>query len=185
MGLISLILLLMAGVGFLTFGFTQTVCGTPPNSFHGGAIGESYIGNSSVVIHGYDYDFSKFIHPAAGTTFNGTTNPLFDLGWNLGGNDASFMFQNVNQRCLGVITKAPNSTITGNGANLDWYFPCNIYSQYGSNGANTTNYEVGTSCHIPSSTRQLFSSMIQPQGQVYYTWDDVQNPDRNLAVFES
>jgi len=185
MGLISLILFLMAGVGFLTFGFTQSVCGKPPNRFHGGNIGDSFIGKSSVVIHGYDYDFTKFRHPKAGTMFNGDTNPLEDPGWGLGGNDASFMFQNVNQRCLGLITKAPNSTISGNGLNLDWYFPCNIYSQFGSNGANITGYEQATSCHVAPKTRQLFSSTLTPQGQVYYTWDDVHNPDRNLAVFES
>ncbi|EEB98716.1 hypothetical protein MPER_01727, partial [Moniliophthora perniciosa FA553] len=33
-GLVSIILVLMAGVGFITFGFTQAVCGKPPNRFH-------------------------------------------------------------------------------------------------------------------------------------------------------
>ena len=97
MGLVSLILLLMGGVGFLTFGFTKSVCGKPPNRFHGGAIGDDYIGNGSVVIHGYNYDFTNFRHPSAGTTFNGTTNPLYVGGWNLAGNDASFLFQKVNE----------------------------------------------------------------------------------------
>ena len=26
---------------------------------------------------------------------------------------------------------------------------------------------------------------MKPEGQVYYTWDDVQDPNRNLVVFES
>ncbi|KAJ6613576.1 hypothetical protein B0H10DRAFT_1760150, partial [Mycena sp. CBHHK59/15] len=34
MGLISIILSLMAAVGFITFDFTQAMCGTPPNRFH-------------------------------------------------------------------------------------------------------------------------------------------------------
>jgi len=33
MDLLSLILTLMAGVGFLTFGFTEAVCGTPSETF--------------------------------------------------------------------------------------------------------------------------------------------------------
>jgi chitin synthase len=176
----------MAGVGFLTFGFTQTVCGKPPNRFHGGAIGDTFIGKSSVTINGYDYDLGKFNHPAAGSTFDGKTNPLFAGGWNVAGNDISFLFQNVNQKCLGLITKAPNSPITGSGNNLDWYFPCNVINQDGSNSAsgNQTNNNNAFSCHTQSSARTQFHA-LKPQGQVYFTWDDVSNPKRNLAVYES
>ncbi|KAJ7467425.1 glycosyltransferase family 2 protein [Mycena galericulata] len=180
-GLISIVLSLMAGVGFITFGFTQAVCGTPPNRFHGGAIGESNIGLGSVVINGYDYDFGSFNHPKVGT-FDGETNPLFVGGWNLAGNDASFLFQNVNQHCLGLMTKPNTSQITGTGETLDWYFPCNIYSQYGTTTPNTTAYGAATNCHV-TVKGQL--STMHPQGQVYYTWDDVRNGSRSLAVFES
>ncbi|RDB19306.1 Chitin synthase 3 [Hypsizygus marmoreus] len=183
-GLISLILVLMALVGFLTFGFTVSVCGTPPNRFHGGAIGDGFIGNSSVVIHGYDYDFSRFKHPKTNTVFNGESNPVLDGSWGLAGNDASFLFQKVNQECLGLITKASSSSITGSGSSLDWYFPCNGFSQYGSTGANITGYESSTNCHTSSKAKTQFSA-LKPQGQVFYTWDDVHNPKRNLAVYES
>ncbi|KAF9011219.1 glycosyltransferase family 2 protein [Cyathus striatus] len=166
MGLLGIILTLMAGVGFLTFGFTEAVCGTPPNRFHGGAIGDSFVGNSSVVIHGYDYDFSSFKHPRAGSTFDGTTNPK------------------VNQNCLGMMSRSSSSSISGSGDLLDWYFPCNVYSQYGNSGVNITGYESNTNCHVSSTAKNLFDQM-QPQGQVYYTWDDVKNGNRNLAVFES
>ncbi|KAF9236857.1 glycosyltransferase family 2 protein [Melanogaster broomeanus] len=168
MGLISIILLEMAGVGFITFGFTISVCGTPPNRFHQGQIA-----NSSVIIHGYDYDFSNFKHPAYGE-FNGSTNPLLTGGWNISANDVSFMFQNVNQNCLGIITKASGSTITGSGESLDWYFPCNVFDPQLST-TNMTGYGDSTNCHAG----------MKPLGQVYYTWADVSAPDRNLAVFES
>ena len=183
MGLISIILQLMAGVGFLTFGFTESVCGTPPDRFHGGNIGDGFIGNSSVVIHGYDYDFSKFHHPKVGR-FDGNANPVLQTPWNLGGNDASFFFQKVNQNCLGLITKSSTSTITGSGVHLDWYFPCNAYSQYGSKSVNWTDYGSSTNCHTSSKARTSFAG-IKPQGQVYYTWQDVQNSNRNLAVYQS
>ncbi|KAJ7261281.1 chitin synthase-domain-containing protein [Mycena haematopus] len=182
MGLISLILMLMAVVGFITFGFTQAVCGTPPNRFHGGAIGDANIGKSSVVINGYDYDFGSFHHPAAGSTFDGTTNPLFVGGWNIAGNDISFMFQKTNQNCLGVVSKPNTSQITGTGEQLDWYFPCNVFSQYGQATPNETAYGSNTNCH--TTVKGQLASMA-PQGQVYLTWDDVKNTSRSLAVFES
>jgi len=184
MGLIGLIVLLMAGVGFLTFGFTMAVCGKPLNTFHGGAIGDQYIGKGSVVIHGYDYNFTNFRHPSAGSTFNGSTNPIYTGGWNLAGNDASFLFQRTNQHCYGYITKAASSSITGSGNNLNWYFPCNVYSQYGNQGANITGYETSTNCHLSTRSRQMLNQ-VQLLGPVYYTWEDVMNPNRNLAVFES
>ena len=168
----------MAGVGFLTFGFTLAVCGKPPTRYHSGEIQ-----TGSVVIHGLDYDFSNFNHPAVGT-WTGNQNPLYVGGWNAAGNDISFLFQNVNQQCRGLITKAPNSTITGSGGNLDWYFPCNIYNQKGNSGVNLTGVETGTVCHASSTARSQLAKMT-PAGQVYYTWDDVRDSNRNLAVFES
>ncbi|KAJ6594992.1 glycosyltransferase family 2 protein, partial [Mycena vulgaris] len=181
-GLMSIVLGLMAVVGFITFGFTQAVCGTPPNRFHGGAVGDANIGKGSIVINGYDYDFGKFNHPKAGSTFDGTTNPLFVGDWNLAGNDASFLFQKVNQNCLGTVTRPNTSSITGSGEALDWYFPCNVRSQYGTTSPNVTAYDAKTNCHV-NVKGQL--NTMPPQGQVYFTWDDVRNTSRNLAVFES
>ncbi len=181
MGLISIIMILMAGVGYLTFGFTESVCGTPANRYHGGAIGDSFIGKGSITIHGYDYDVSRFKHPAVGT-FNGQTNILDDTP-GLAGNDASFLFQVTNEKCLGIITKASSSSITGSGNNLDWYFPCNIFNQDGSSGVNLTAYETSTNCHANSTARSQFKS-LSPQGEVYFTWADVRSGSRNLAVYE-
>ncbi|EMD32671.1 glycosyltransferase family 2 protein [Gelatoporia subvermispora B] len=177
-GLIGIILCEMAAVGFITFGFTETVCGTPPNRFHAGSIE-----NASVIIHGFDYDFSHFDHPAVGP-FDGKTNPLFVGGWNAAGADISFLFQNVGGNCASFITKAANSTIASNGQMPEWYFPCNIFNQFGTSGVNQSDYGDSTNCHVNSQARQQLASLT-PQGQVYYTWDDVRNTDRNLVVFES
>ena len=173
MGLIGIIMALMAVVGFITFGFTETVCGTPPNRYHSGEIE-----NSSVIIHGYDYDFSKFEHPAVGN-FNGKSNPLFEGGWNAAAADLSFLFQNTNGSCSNYITKTNTSTIQYD----DWYFPCNVYNQYGTTPVNSTNYGSNTTCHISSTARSQLASMT-PMGQVYYSWDDLTAPGRNLVVFE-
>lgn len=179
MGLIGIIVQLMAGVGYLTFGFTETVCGKPALRFLTGTVE-----NGSVIMHGYDYDFSDFHHPAVGE-FNGSTNPLYVGDWHLEAADASFLFQNVNQNCLGYITKAANSPITGSGDNLDWYFPCNVYNQFGTSPVNDTGSDSSTNCHATSTARTEFAQQFQPKGQVYYTWDNVTNSGRNLAVYES
>jgi chitin synthase len=179
MGLLSIILTLMGGVGFLSFGFQTEVCSKPVARFPAGNIGRA-----SVIIHGLDYNFTSFKHPKAGTTFDGGTNPLIEGGWNLAGNDASFLFQKVNENCQGLVTKASTSSITGSGGNLNWYFPCNIYNTLGTSGVNLTGYEVPTSCHI-TTTARLGLRAMRPLGQVFYTWDQVQSQGRNLAVFES
>ncbi|THH08720.1 hypothetical protein EW146_g8900 [Bondarzewia mesenterica] len=177
-GLVSVIAVLMAGVGFLTFGFTDAVCGTPPNRFHAGSIE-----TGSVIIHGYDYDFSQFHHPKVGN-FDGVSNPLFEGNWSLAGNDASFLFQNTGNSCQGIITKADNSSISGNNGQVDWYFPCNVYNQHGTSQVNLTGYDSTTNCHVSTTARKELAQM-SPQGQVYYSWDDVSSSSRNLAVFES
>ena len=179
MGLISIILVLMAGVGFLTFGFTESVCSPPGATFKAGKIS-----NNSIVIHGIDYDFSGFRHPPTGKTFNGKTNPLTTGHWNLAGNDASFLFQKVNQQCLNIITKAPTSSITGKGNLLDWYFPCNIYSEFGHPFVNLTGYEAPTNCHLTTGARNMLKA-LKSQGPVVFSWDQVKDQNLNLAVYES
>ncbi|OSX66807.1 glycosyltransferase family 2 protein [Postia placenta MAD-698-R-SB12] len=178
MGLMTIIACLMAVVGFITFGFTRTVCGTPPNRYHIGSVE-----NSSVIIHGYDYDFSDFHHPAVGN-FDGNTNPLLVGNWHAAGADISFMFQQTGGSCSGYFTKAGDSTINGSTKDPEWYFPCNVFPQGSTANPNETNYGSSTTCHTSSSARQQLASM-SPKGQVYYTWDDLAASDRNLAVYDS
>ncbi|KAJ7154372.1 hypothetical protein C8R43DRAFT_1126449 [Mycena crocata] len=176
MGLMSIVLGLMAGVGFITFGFTQAVCGTPPNHCHGDAIGDGNIGKGSVVINGYDYDFGRFSHPRAGTTFPSPMGRRTRCLW---------AGRPRGQRCELPIPKRepalsqarlkPNSSsITGSGVAMDWYFPCNVFPQGGATSPNVTAYGARTNCHA-SSKGQLATSVL----------DDVRNTGRSLAVFES
>ncbi|TFY54912.1 hypothetical protein EVJ58_g8581 [Rhodofomes roseus] len=178
MGLLGIILALMAVVGFITFGFTRTVCGTPNNRYQSGSVE-----NASVIVHGYDYDFSNFNHPAVGN-FDGKTNPLYVGGWKAAGNDISFMFQNTGGHCSNYITKASGSSISGSTSDPEWYFPCNVHGQNSGLPVNSTNYGSDTTCHTASSARSQLSSMT-PLGQVYFTWDQVVDGSRNLVVWES
>ena len=179
MGIVGIVFSLMASVGFLTFGFTETVCGTQRLRIPGGQAN-----NGSLIINGYDYDFSTWRHPAAGTYFNGTTSPLYLSQYMAGGMDASFLFQNVNKKCLNIITPAPGTGIQHDNNEMSWYFPCNTFNQNGTTPVNKTGVSDGTNCHTTSAARSNFHSVV-PTAEIYYTWDRVHDPSRNLAVYKS
>lgn len=178
MGLIGVILLVAAFVGFLTFGFTATVCGTPPTRLKSNQITTNYM-----VFHGKAYDLTTFKHPAAAGIPSGK-NVLYDLPHKYGGQDGSFFFQNVNGACKNLITLAPDSDVpTNSNGDLAWYFPCRAVNQDGSSKPNFTEpFYPGWACHTSGKARKTFLNM-KSHGDVYYNWDDIKNKSRNLAVY--
>ncbi|KAF2634110.1 chitin synthase 4 [Massarina eburnea CBS 473.64] len=179
MGLCSIIMMICGIVGYLTFGFTETVC---PNG--GDArLQNNKVGNGYLIAHGKAYDLTKSHHPlAAGVPSN--ANVLYDLPEKFGGKDTSFMFQNVNGACKGLITKAQKSPIETNAAgDMSWYFPCNAFNQDGSTKPNMTigRYD-GYQCHTSDTARRAFYS-LDSAGDVYFTWADIRNSSRNLMVW--
>ena len=179
MGLISIILLIAAFVGFLTFGFTQAVCGQS-----GVRLKVNHVDNGYMIFHGRAYDLSLSSHPAAYPNIQENQNVLYDLGEKFGGRDGSFMFQNVNGACKGLITLAPGSDVpTNDDEDLAWYFPCNAFNQDGSSSPNMSiPHYFGYACHTSADGRKAFYS-LRSAGDVYFTWDDVKNTSRNLMVY--
>ena len=124
------------------------------------------VSNMAVVIQYYSYEF-------AAIEFDGNTNPITTVGTSL----ETVPFQNVNQHCLGVVTRAPDSTIT-----------CASFSI----GICTT-----ISIAMVAPTRPIMSpGPISTERLIYYlvrwwdrlaryTWDDVKDKNRYLAIFES
>ena len=178
MGLISIIVLIAAFVGFLTFGFTQAVCGQP-----GLRLKVNHVDSGYMIFHGSAYDFEGSHHPAARGIPQGS-NILYDLPHKYGGQDGSFFFQNVNGACKGLITPAPGSDVPTNDAgDLAWYFPCTAFNQDGSSTPNlTTPYYLGYACHTTSNGRAAFYN-LRSRGEVYFTWGDIKNSSRNLMVY--
>jgi chitin synthase len=176
MGLLVIICVGMLGVGFLTFAFTTTVCGQAPLAFPNGNIG-----GGSMIYNGYAYGMDKFEHPAAAGIAGGS-NPLYTQ-FDASAKDGSFLFQKVNQNCLGIITPAAGTGIPSNGQELGWYFPCNLYNQWGSSSVNKTGYAEGVLCHTQSSARSQFTSLEQ-LGRVSFEWSDLQNTSRNIGVYD-
>ncbi|MCJ1482039.1 Chitin synthase, class 3 [Schaereria dolodes] len=179
MGLISIILLICAFVGFLTFGFTQAVCGT-----QGVRLQVNKVGNDAMIFQGSAYNLDGSIHPLA-MGIPADTNVLYDLPHKYGGQDGSFLFQNVNGACKGLITLAPGSDVPTNAnGDLAWYFPCTAFNQDGSTQPNlTTPYYLGYSCHTSAVGRKAFYKALKSSGEVFFTWDDVKNASRHLTVY--
>ncbi|KAK3671253.1 Chitin synthase, class 3 [Recurvomyces mirabilis] len=179
MGLISIILMIMLFVGYLTFGFTETVCPAGgPLRLRNNKVGAGYM-----IFNGRAYDLTRSHHPLArGIAAGG--NVLWDMDEQHGGQDGSFLFQNVNGACKGLITPAQGSDVpTDNDGNMAWYFPCNTFNQDGSTKPNDTiPYYFGYGCHTSKNARQNFYD-LKSSGEVFFTWDDVKNSSRNLMVY--
>ena len=178
-GLISIIILICAFVGFLTFGFTQAVCGIQPVQQR-----VNTVGDDSMIFHGSVYNMNGMRHPVADGIPNGA-NVLYDLPHKYGGQDGSFMFQNVNGACKGLITAAPKSNVPTDAAgDLAWYFPCKAFNQDGSSKPNfTEEYYLGYACHTTDIARQAFYNYMVSSGDVYFTWNDIKNSSRRLIVY--
>lgn len=177
-GLISIILMICAVVGFLTFGFTQSVCGQP-----GLRLKVNRVDSGFMIFHGSAYNFEGSHHPAARGILEGN-NILYDLPHKYGGQDGSFFFQNVNGACKGIITAAAGSDVpTNEKGDLAWYFPCTAFNQDGSSAPNLTiPYYLGYACHTTPNGRSAFYN-LRSSGEVYYTWSDIRNASRNLMVY--
>lgn len=179
MGLISLILMVMGFVGFLTFGFTATVCGNPPTRLRVNEVDKGYM-----IFHGSAYNLVGSHHIAA-LGIPDQANVMTDLPEKHGGRDASFLFQNVNGKCKGMISKSEGSDVPSDeDGNLGWYFPCNIINQDGSSDPRGKSFGeyLGHQCHTTGFARDEFYN-LRAAGDVYYTWDDINNSSRNLAVY--
>ncbi|RPB27109.1 chitin synthase [Terfezia boudieri ATCC MYA-4762] len=185
MGLISLILLICGFVGFLTFGFTQAVCGTTTPRLKINHVDSGYM-----IIHGRAYNFARptNIHPPAPgipqVRGKEGAHILYDVQPPNGGKDASFLFQNVNGQCKGLIERTENSIVpTDDNANLAWYFPCKTLNQDGSSVPNMTwQFGPGVGCHTSWAARKEYYK-LKVSGDVYFTWDDIKNSSRNLIVY--
>jgi chitin synthase len=179
MGLISIIVFVCTFVGYLTFGFTQTVC--PPGANQ--RLRVNNVDTGYMIFHGKAYNLANSTHPLARGIQAGA-NVVFDLGE--GGKDGSFLFQNVNGACKDLITKKDTSSMPSNSQNdLAWYFPCVTINQDGSTQPNfTAPPYLGYQCHTSNNARNTFYG-LRSYGDVFFTWNDVRNASRNLMVYKS
>jgi chitin synthase len=179
MGLISIILFICTFVGYLTFGFTQTVC--PPKAAQ--RLKQNEVDKGYMIFHGKAVNLAFSHHPLA-RGVQADANVVFDL--NYGGMDGSFLFQNVNGACKGLITRKDSSSMpTNSNDDLAWYFPCVATNQDGSSQPNfTTPLYNGYMCHTSTTARTTFYDLAY-YGDVFFTWNDIRNKSRNLMVYKT
>ncbi|KAI9477875.1 MAG: chitin synthase [Benjaminiella poitrasii] len=180
MGLVTIILAIMAAVGFLTFGFTQAVCPRPPLTFR--TVGEGY-----VVVHGWAYLLASWNnHPPIPKSNETHLNVVYEP-ISAGRKDATFLFQNMQGHCQDIIvpTKPMKS-----------YFPCQLFDHDRTLLLPVSNYdENAAACHDVQKTNGFFENMREhgilnsegnydKAGRVSYSWSDV-NTTSHLAVYNS
>ncbi|KAI9292793.1 hypothetical protein K502DRAFT_319315 [Neoconidiobolus thromboides FSU 785] len=166
MGLVTIIVLLCLGVGFLTFGLQSVLCSSNELLRIPAKDG---LGGSQVVVNGNVYNLSKYIHSA---------NEMFPEGSNLGdyyGKDLSFYFQTTNRHCKSFISlknpSQPNEyPVT--------YFPCAVVNN--SISKDTNAERVG--CHLNVDVNKALKS-LKFMGQLYFTWDDIKKSSQRYLIF--
>ncbi|CEP63538.1 chitin synthase CHS3 LALA0_S08e04786g [Lachancea lanzarotensis] len=176
--LLSVILYAGTLVAYLTFGFTRTVCSSQTLRLRNNEVSTSYL-----IINGQSYALDSSSHPAAAGIEGGTTVLYPPI--NAGSMDATFLFQNVNGNCKGLITPKENCSIPyDDDQNLAWYFPCKLIAQDGSTEPNFTvsEYYDGWACHTSQDARDAYYS-LHAAADVYFTWEDIKNSTRNLVVY--
>ncbi|KAJ2885580.1 Chitin synthase, class 3 [Coemansia aciculifera] len=172
-GLVSLILLLMGAIAFLTFGFQQVLCGLSGQQTR---IKWNEVGSGYVVVQGRAYDITKFKHAKASPWTGGANANIMGAPANAGGKDLSFLFQNPNSACHGVMDY-DSSTKDANG-NVVNAFPCVYYNASGSIDANQIPSNQG--CHNSAAGRRALAQLDSTP--VQYSWDDVHS-QANLVVY--
>ncbi|ODV98114.1 hypothetical protein PACTADRAFT_14587 [Pachysolen tannophilus NRRL Y-2460] len=176
MALISIILYIGAFVAFITFGFTASVCGKGVPRLKNNEINTGYL-----IINGKAYDLTSSSHPEVAGISAGA-NILYPPT-NAGGKDASFLFQNVNGNCKGLITPKSNCSIPYNDEELAWYMPCKLFDQDGSTKPNfAAEYYNGYACHTTAHAREAYYDLTAA-ANIFFTWEDIKNSSRNLIVY--
>ncbi|KAL4401855.1 Chitin synthase, class 3 [Malassezia pachydermatis] len=185
MGLISIILVLMAIVGYITFGFTQTVCGVQ-NRYD---LHDIYFGTDaapSVLMGGKMFTLDKWHHPGFSgdqgyadlTNKSLTPADIAKYGSNYGA-DLNLIFQQPGGACEGVLK--PTQT------NPPRYFECAILrtrEQYGT----TQIFKSNDACHdVSTRTNMINGKPGYPRvmGDAYVKWEDMANYTNHLMFWRS
>ncbi|CAG8649692.1 10487_t:CDS:10 [Cetraspora pellucida] len=131
------------------------------------------IDKMQISILGRVYNIKGFPHP----TFAGINFSNFER--TAGGNDLTFMFQQVNLHCKGLFIPIQPADSSGNVYN---YFPCILLSINDHIAPNSSLNPEKSGCHGSTFAKKAIS-VLKFSGDIYYNWDDVRSPDRNYIVY--
>ncbi|WFD36125.1 chitin synthase [Malassezia cuniculi] len=186
MGMVYIILLCMAFVGYITFGFTNTVCGVEAriNSTQV-AFDGNY--NGAMTIHGNAFVLENFTHPLipSNPQLSGTNrNPVYNEPYMVGHKAGNLLFQPIGGVCSGVFTEK-NGAAPTNSRGVQHYFRCVIIDQNG-----RVAHEDNEMCH-PYQTYERIAALGTDRASngltynqtTYLEWSRLNNASRNLAIW--
>ncbi|KAG0296057.1 Chitin synthase, class 3 [Dissophora globulifera] len=180
--LVSLILVMVLAVAFLTFGLQQALC---QDEQSGKFVAGSRPTEVIIAGKGYYFQASDWMHPPINKDISLDPVDIMNVPtYGVKGMDASFLFQNQNAgACSGLITRTTPAADNDNQANL--FFPCITRSIVDYTPVNTTVDKSGVGCHLAAADRSAFTSLTSMYNSpAYYTWDNITNSDRNLFAYD-
>lgn len=173
MGLISIILVLMAIVGYITFGFTQTVCGVQ-NRYDMRDVYYSGSETSAVLVGGKMMTLDNWKHPPFPGIENygslGRVPPTYDYMFSAGyGADLNLIFPVTGGVCDGVLSVVE-------GSNPPRYAECTLLATRLEPGSRI--YTEPKMCHPPEIREKFLSGRVPKapaMGDAYIRWEDMKN----------
>ncbi|KAJ1769458.1 Chitin synthase, class 3 [Coemansia sp. RSA 1813] len=173
MGLVSLILLLMTFIAFLTFGLQQVLCGLSGSQTR---IKWNEVGNGYSVVNGRAYDITHFKHQSATPWTGGANSYIMDQPAEAGGKDLSFLFQNPNDACHGVL--GLSSSVRDSSGNAVNVFPC-VYYNNSEGSINPSQIPDNQGCHNTAKARNQLAGLSN--SPVQYSWSDVKSRPNHVV----
>ncbi|KAI7817705.1 chitin synthase-domain-containing protein [Gamsiella multidivaricata] len=187
--LVSLIIMMVGAVAFLTFGLQQALCREEQSGkFVAGSRPEN------VIVNGMGYYFNAedtgngepaWMHPTLNKDISSEPIDIMnDPTYGAKGMDASFLFQEAaGGACEGLVARNTPATPTDTQAN--YYFPCVMRNINGATSVNATVDKSGAACHTPPADRTFWNTLKSKyNAPAYYTWDNITNPDRNFFAYD-
>ncbi|KAF9913696.1 Chitin synthase, class 3 [Lobosporangium transversale] len=186
--LVSLIIMMVLAVAFLTFGLQQALCRDNQSG--------KYVAGSrpeNVIIHGKGYYFNAeksryggivWMHPAINKDISNEPVDIMNApDYGAKGMDASFLFQDpAGGACEGFIRRS--APPAGDDPQANYYFPCVMRNVDGSTSVNNAaDKNAVAACHI--SNRNVWYGLAkQSDAPTYYTWGNITNSQRNFFAYD-
>ncbi|KAJ1679630.1 Chitin synthase, class 3, partial [Spiromyces aspiralis] len=178
--LISVILFLCGCVAFMTFALQQVLC--PKISGQSDRVRYSEINEDSVVINGYSYNISRYMHPASSETGDQPTLLVNqpDNKVNASFMDLSLMFQNPNANCKGILKYQKD--FMNSDQNVGYIFPCQMVAIDTTSDKIDTGANFNTAlCHNKQNQRNALAKLERKP--VYYTWEDINRKGQYMSIY--
>ncbi|KAF9410440.1 Chitin synthase, class 3, partial [Podila epigama] len=186
--LVSLIVMMVLAVAFLTFGLQKALCQDEQS-------GKFVAGSrqQEVIIDGMGYYFNGqdsgngeyvWLHPSVDSQKSSERIDIMnDKDHAAKGMDASFLFQNPAPSCDGLITRSAPAAPSDNQA--QYIFPCAMRRIDGLTPPGSVTDNTGAACHAPAADREKWAALKSHyNAPAYYTWENVTNTERNFFAYD-